>query len=122
MNEQQQFESTCKGLFNELKQGQNELRKDQKEILDRLFKDNGHKSVQTCLNDVEKWQENHDKNDKGKFVNSGVSMTWLICNWHKIVISFIALIWALSSTISVIRGTPVEQIIQKIQQIQETAK
>ena len=107
MDDQTQFNNVCNKLFEKVF--------DKLESIDdRLFKDNGHKSVQTCLNETKNWQENHDKI---KFAKSGLTIAWLIGNWHKIVIGLVAVIWSISSTVSAIKGTPPTLTIEQIRQI-----
>ena len=63
----EQYNEVCKDEFKAIRNSIDSLN-------DRLFKDNGHKSIQTILTEVKLWQGNHDAENSNK-----------VCFWYWLI-------------------------------------
>jgi uncharacterized protein YqfB (UPF0267 family) len=130
----QQYQEVCKGEFNEIK----ELIK---KLDDRMFKDNGTKSVQSKLNTVIDWQDKHDKETseaievvhletelavakvKALTANAvkiadgkspSISFDFIFGNWKRIGIVIGGIIWVTSITYTSLKSASAEQLNKAI--------
>lgn len=76
----EQYESICKDKFNEVLEEIKQNTNRTNEIFDRLFKDNGSKSVQTRLNDHQIWIDDAENmNLKNKVARHSLFVS--VFNW-----------------------------------------
>jgi hypothetical protein len=126
----QQYQEVCKNEFNEIKSLI-------KKLDDRMFKDNGTKSVQSKLNAVVDWQDKHDKEtldsidkvhlatelalEKVKSIaanavkvadskSPSISFDFIFGNWKRIGIVIGGIIWITSITYTSLKSASSAQL------------
>lgn len=118
-DELSQYNNVCKDRFDD-------IMKALKALEDRLFHDNGSKSVQSKLNTVIEWQGQHDKETANALIkdrmlteravevadskNPNLSMEFVFGNWKRIGITLGLIIWTTTITITALRSASSEQV------------
>lgn len=85
MGNSEQYNEICKANFDKMQNTLDSIDK-------RLFKDNGTKSIQTCLNELKAWQVAHEEPVKSKDTSDDL-LSWIKKYWKNIGVIAFFLVW-----------------------------
>jgi len=110
----EQYDNVCKEEFQKITKGIQELNK-------RLYQDNGVKSIQTKINELENWQLNYDNGIRS--VNNLNDLGgWLLGNWKTVLVIIMIAGYMIVQLLTLTGFTPKQQdeLIKILEKVMET--
>ena len=110
----EQYDNVCKEEFQKITKGIQELNK-------RLYQDNGVKSIQTKINELESWQLNYDNGIRS--VNNLNDLGgWLLGNWKTVLVIIMIAGYMIVQLLTLTGFTPQQQdeLIKILEKVMET--
>jgi len=110
----EQYDNVCKEEFQKITKGIQELNK-------RLYQDNGVKSIQTKINELENWQLNYDNGIRS--VNNLNDLGgWLLGNWKTVLVIIMIAGYMIVQLLTLTGFTPQQQdeLIKILEKVMET--